>query len=621
MTGPERSSQALRPFGVTAVVFVVALAVAAPSVRNGFVFDDVGVIAENEIVHQLEFGRLVTAPYWPPDRGSAMWRPLALVAFAVQWAVGGGSAAVFHLTNVLLYAVVSGLVALLALRLFTARLALVAGTLFAVHPVHVEVTANVVGQVEILAAIGYLGAMLAAWYRTHASSPGSRRIQLAAVALCLAVGLASKEHCVTFPGALVVLWSLAWSRGSHTWRVLLRREWPVLAVSAILISGYLVARGPIAYGLSATGGAAAGLDLDSPVSRAIVMLPVSLKWLELLFIPLRLSADYSLRHLVPDAVFGPVHAVALLIWIVILLSLWRARRSLPALAFGAALFAVTISVASNIVVPIGVLLAERLLFLPSVGWALAVGALLVGVETQVQTGRARRIVWLAATLVAAMFAARSATRALVWHDKEVFFTQLLRDAPQSFRAHWVIGDMAFERGDSALGEREMRIALQLNPDHPYLLEELGLRYETTGRYEPAIPLLARAVAVDSNRLSSALPLARALARTGRAAEALAVLDAMSRLHGETRGITLVRGEALLLAGDAEAAFGILSDLLQHDPRVWTVRGMVAEAAARSGRCDVALAQVDTALQLAPSEVHEGLRAIRDWVANGNAPCK
>jgi tetratricopeptide (TPR) repeat protein len=621
VTGPERSSGALRPFRVTALVFVVALAVAAPSVGNGFVFDDVGVIAENEIVHQLDLARLVTAPYWPPDRGSAMWRPLALVAFAVQWGVGGGSPAVFHLTSVLLYAVVSGLVALLALRLFTPRLGLVAGTLFAVHPVHVEVTANVVGQVEILAALGYLGGMLAVWYRTHAASAGSRRIQLAAVTLCLAAGLASKEHCVTFPGVVVVLWWLVWSRGSHTWRALVRREWPVLAISAILVTGYLVARGPIAYGLAATGGAAVGLEVDSPLSRAVVMLPVSLKWLELLFIPIRLSADYSLRHLVPDPVFGPVHGTALIIWIVLLYSIWRAKRALPALAFGAALFVVTVSVVSNIVVPIGVLLAERLLFLPSVGWAFAAGALLVAVEGQIQAARARRMLWLAAMLVAALFAARSATRALVWHDKDVFFTQLLRDAPQSFRAHWVIGDMAFERGDSALGEREMRIALQLNPDHPYLLEELGLRYETTGRYEPAIPLLAHAVAVDSNRLSSALPLARALARTGRAAEALAVLDAMSRLHGETRGIALVRGEAVLLAGDAEAAFGILSDLLQQDPRVWTVRGMVAEAAARSGRCEVALAQVDTALQLAPGEVHEGLRVIRDWVANGNAPCK
>jgi tetratricopeptide (TPR) repeat protein len=436
----------------------------------------------------------------------------------------------------------------------------------------------------------------------------------------LAVGLASKEHAVTFPGAVLLLWGLAWSRGTAIGQ-LARREWPVIAVSGILIVGYLIVRAPIAYGVAATGGAAAGLDVGSPVSRAIVMLPVTLKWLELVFVPVRLSADYSLRHLVPDPVFGLRHAAALIIWILVFYGIWRARNAVPGLAFGAALFVVTISVASNIVIPIGVLLAERLLFLPSVGWALAVGALLVAADSKVSGVAARRALWTSVAIVAAGFGLRSATRALVWYDKEVFFEQLLRDAPQSFRAHWVAGDMAFERGDSALGEREIRTAVQLNPDHPHLLEEFGLRYETTGRYEPAIPLLARAVAVDSTRLSSALPLARALGRTGRPGEALAVLDAMARLHGETKGIALVRGEALLLSGDPEAALQVLTDLLRQDPGVWTVRGMVAEAAARAGYCSIALAQVDTALQQAPAEVHQGLLRIRDWVANGNAPCK
>jgi Flp pilus assembly protein TadD len=603
------------------VVFAVALLVAAPSVGNGFVFDDVGVIEENEIVHSLDLGRLVTSPYWPPDRGSAMWRPLGLVAFGVEWAVGGGSPAVFHLTNILLYAVASGLVALLAALLFTRRLGLIAGLLFAVHPVHVEVTANTVGQVEILAALGYLGGLLAAWQRLRAKGPGRRLMLLLVGALCLALGLASKEHCVTFPGAVLVLWWLAISRDNWTFWTLIRREWPVLAVSVILVIGYLIGRVPIAHGVADTGGAAYGLDVGSPLSRAAVMLPVSLRWLELLFVPLRLSADYSVRHLVPDRVFGPVHAAALIIWILVFYLVWRARKTVPALAFGTALFVVTISIVSNIVVPTGVLLAERLLFVPSAGWAFASGALLVAVERRLDTASARRTLWWAAIVVGILFAVRSADRARVWHDKDAFSAQLVRDAPQSFRAHWVIGDMAFERGDSVLGERELRTAVQLKPDHPHLLEEFGLLYASTGRYEPAIPLLARAVELDSNRLSSALPLARALARTHRTSESLGVLDAMSRLHGETRGIALVRGEALLLAGDAEGAYRVLSDLLEQDPRVWTVRGMLAEAAARSGRCGEAMAQVDTALQLAPEEVHEGLLTIRNWVANGNAPCK
>lgn len=597
----------------------VAVLVSLPSIQNGYVLDDVWVIQENEIVHDASLGKLVTSTYWPPERGEAMWRPVALVGFAVQWWLGGGHPLLFHIVNIVLYGLVAGLAAVVAGSLFNVRVGMIAGVVFAVHPVHVEVTANVVGQTELLAGLGYLLALWGAW--EHDTAPrANRRLLLLVVAVGVAVGIAAKEYLVTFPGAVLVLWWLRWRCHGEPVSATWRKGWQVLVVSTAIIAVYLVIRARIAYGVAGTGGAAMGLDEDSAISRLAVMLPVSLRWLELLFAPIKLSANYELRHVVPDPVFGLKHLVALIIWTALLVAVWSKRRELPEIFTGTALFLVMVSIVSNVVVPTGVILAERLLFLPSFGFCIAVSGMIVFAAKR-SGGRERRMLVGALTVVALVAGIRSMLRARVWKDNDVFFAQMLKDAPDSFRVHWAIGVRAFERGDSTLGEREMRLAVQLNPNQPYLLEDLGLMYYVTGRYEPAIPLLEQAVAVDSNRLSSALPLARSLARVGETSRALNVLNAMARLHGETRGIEVVRGEILIMVGRFEEALQVLEPLVAREPRVWTLRSMFAQAAANIGQCGVAIAQLDTALQLAPVTVQAQLGQLRDRLANGNAPCK
>jgi len=298
------------------------------------------------------------------------------------------------------------------------------------------------------------------------------------------------------------------------------------------------------------------------------------------------------------------------------------RKRIPALLVGLGLFAVTISVVSNVVVPLEVLMAERLLFLPSAGWALAVaGAVMFALESLEKAPKDRRLVMAAVVVVCALFAGRSVQRATVWNNNDVFFANLMEDAPDSFRSHWANGHFAFERGDSALGERELMTAVRLNPDHPQLLEDFGRLYASTGRYEPAAPLLSHAVSLDSTRLSSALPLALALARTGRNTDALLVLDRMSGIHGETRGISLVRGEVLMRSGDFEGAYGVLIGLVEREPEVWSVRMMAADAAFNAGLCEIALAQADTALELAPPAERDNVENFKLTVANGKTTCK
>jgi Flp pilus assembly protein TadD len=293
------------------------------------------------------------------------------------------------------------------------------------------------------------------------------------------------------------------------------------------------------------------------------------------------------------------HLIAIVLWSGLLVLVWLVRDRHRAVFVGVLLFVVMISVVSNIIVPLEILMAERLLFLPSLGWALAVAGILCAGYSAIAEPVRKRALTIVVGAIIVLFAGRSLTRATVWRSNDAFFARLMEDVPDSFKSHWAVGAFAFDRGDSVLGERELQMAVRLNPEHPQLLEDFGRLYAATGRYEPAIPLLSHAGALDSIRLSAALPLALALARLERSSDALAVLDTMSRLHGETPGLTLVRGEVLMRAGDFEAAVAVLIGLVDREPGAWSIRLMAAEAALQAGLCDVALAQADTVLILAP----------------------
>src|SRR5690606_29123300 len=190
------------------VACVLAVASGLTSLGNGFALDDVHIIQNNTAVHALDLGTLWGGPYWPKGEALSLYRPLTTTLFAVQWAAGDGNPFVFHATSVLLHAVATLLVFLLLARLLPRTTAgsygaLAGASVFAVHPVHVEAVANVVGQAELLAAIALLAAC-AVWIGRDPDAAVSPR-GIAAVAVLYIVGMLSKEHAIVLPALLVAV--------------------------------------------------------------------------------------------------------------------------------------------------------------------------------------------------------------------------------------------------------------------------------------------------------------------------------------------------------------------------------------------------------------------------------
>ena len=620
----KRSRMPHRPLRVADAALIagaVAVAVALPALANGFAFDDVWIVQRHPVVGAPgSLMRLITATYWPPTDGEgALWRPIALAALAAQWALGGGAPFVFHAVTVALAGVAAGLMAAFTGALFGPLTGLLAGLLFAVHPIHVEVTATVVGQAELLAAIAYLLALGVSWRVSRSTPDPKRGWWIAAAAAAVLLGAGCKEHVITLPAALPVIW---WWRARQDGRrvgAVAREQLPVFLATLGASLAFVLLRWIVLRDFTNTGGVATGLDPSSAVRRAVVMLPLSLRWLELLFVPIRLSAVYSPQHVIANPAFGVVHAAALLVWTGGAALVWHVRHRLPAVAVGAWLFTVTIALVSNVLVPLEVLLAERLLFLPSVGWAMAVAGGLTALLTETRHGRAARI---AVAVVLLAFAGRSVVRAPVWKSNAVLFAQMLRDAPDSFQTHWALGAEALAVGDSGTTEREWREAIRLNPDHPQPLEDLGRLYARSGRWAPAVPLLDRAVQLDSARLGTALLLASAMSHTGRHAEALRVLDVMERRHVRGPATAAMRADVLRRAGDLAGALVAARDGLVRDSTNWRLWALATELAVMAADCEAAAnLGAGTRRHAAAAGAAATAEEVLDGMANRNASCK
>jgi hypothetical protein len=468
-------------------------------IHNGFTYDDVEVIRNNGEVHTLHrWWTLFAHSYWPRAYGGDGYRPLTMLAFATQWVIGGGAAWVFHATNIALYgAVTIAVFWLVSLVLPTAAAWLVAA-LFAVHPVHVEAVASTVGQSEIWVALLLVPAM-AIYLRRRLTGATLSRGETATICLLYAAGLFVKEHAIVLP-ALIVAGELLLAKDTRPVARRLAFVRPLLLSLALLAALYLAARSAV------KGGDINGfqpyvvfqtLDL-SYMNRVLTMIGVVPQWVRLVLWPARLSTEYAPPDV--DIAQGPsllqLPGLLLLVGILGLAFVLSKRGRLGAVAsFGIAWFCITLLPSSNFVIPAGIIIAERTLFLPSLGALLAIGAAVVWIAERVAETRSfalRRNVSIAAVagvmLILIAGAARSALRTPVWHDNDRLFTQGVIDAPHSYRAYYMLGARKFESGDKRTGERGYRHALALFPYDPFMAYNFAMQYQLRGMYAAAIPL-------------------------------------------------------------------------------------------------------------------------------------
>ena len=520
---------ALAPTLVAALVF-------AGTLGNGLVYDDPMALARATESPAALALRRFGLTYLTIHAEQLVWR---------DWAPG------FHLGNVALHAVASGLVGVLALRLGTRPwVACAVGLLFAVHPAHTEAIASIENRKEILAMIFvaasvllYLTprtwttvAALAAWaLAMHAK-------EVAAVGLVLALPLAD---------VLV--------RGVSLRRALCRTV-PVAAVAVlatVLYGGNVLAQLAPAAVAKATAGAATTAGDALLVSAASVPSLV-----RLLFFPRTLSADYPPPR--PDGLLDAGVLAGIAIVAAALGAIVLAARRAPLVAFAIA-WIVAMYLPLATVIPLGPhFIAERYLYVPSFGACLLVA---LGLDAIRRRAPAMALAGLALLLVAG--ALRSMARVQDWHDALALWESAAHAVPEgSGRIHAELGLALSHAGRSAEAIDHFRLSIARGPEKADTQSNLGFELMKVGNVEESIPHFARAIAIWPENPVLHYNLGSALLRSGRLHEALAEL----RIAGSDeawRNADPAVGAALAARGLSERDFRsmIAQWLAENGPKV------------------------------------------------------
>ena len=596
--------------GVLACVLaLLAFAAFAVSIGNEHVYDDLGVIRDNPRLDDTWNLRLFfTAPNLSEaDGNNGLYRPLFVWSLALLRAAFGAGPLGVHLANVMLNALLAAAVYALVRRLVDSRpIAFVAAALYGLHPVHTEVVANGVGLAELGAAFfGIVAAILHFAYVNPVSSepervltraerrrgevaaaptrPPPRALHFAAVGLYF-VALCFKESIAVLPALMFVLDLALVARGA--WRVLMMRI-GLYAAYALPLVAFLALRH------AAVGGFEVALQetmaSSSVFERWLLASEVLARYVGQLFLPLQLCAEYSdYRDIAPRSLGDTAVLASFGLWGALALATWFLRRGQAALSLaGIAWFFLAILPVSNLLFPIGTARADRLLFLPSLGFALAL-APLFGVL--LERARVIGMVLLAATL--GFYGVRSTLRCMDWRSQEALWRVTLDQNPGAAVGWTLLGDVEASSGRPAEAERCYRRAIEVRDGAGFfypeahnklaaLLVKRDERTEAESHYQlvvarrpqqyvalcnlgelllrdperrsEAIDLLRRASAVKPTELAPRVNLSQALKLAGRFPDGLAALDAALPLHASNPLVWELKAELEQLSGNAAAA--------------------------------------------------------------------
>lgn len=555
-------------FRLAVLIALVAIVPHLNSLRGDFTFDDVGVICDNPMItgaRATVWGQFTTV-FYP----GALYRPLTMLSYLANARLGGGAAG-YHLVNVCLHAMVT-ILAFVVLRalLGSTQSAALSAALFAVHPIHTEAVTSIVGRAELLAAFMVLLSLFALIRAAH---HGGGHGWLLVSYGALAAGLLSKESAFTaIPLCLI---GYLWSKRSAN-----ARETACLIIPYVVLgAGYLGLRALVVGSLMLPSRP----DLiDNPLAhvpalpRLETALVVLWQYLAQLVFPLRLSADYSFNEIpVVASPLDPRFLGAAAVVAGLAIGVAVSARRAPVLSLAAALTVVPLMLTANVLFPIGTIKAERLMYLPSLGWCVACGWLATHPRFR------RRRAWLVGvSLVVVAYAGRTWVRNRDWRDNFTLFAATVHTSPDSAKVRHNLAVAYEQRGDIDAAMLHFREALAIFPAYDAAAFGIGKIYEKKGLDDAALDWYAKATQLNWQMAKAHLNIG--LIRYRRGQLELAATDLQTGLEAEPNNPRLLIGLSMvrLAQGDrtqARAMVDRAASFVDGNPEVAKLLGEAHEA--------------------------------------------
>ncbi|MFH1277924.1 MAG: tetratricopeptide repeat protein [Candidatus Eisenbacteria bacterium] len=581
-------------------VLVTALALLpyAGTLGNDFVWADQTVIVDGEAILKSpgDLARVFVKPLWsftgaPAPGGGGYYRPVTAISYTIDHALWGLNPAGYHATNILLHGAVTLFLFLFFAGLFPkSRVPLLAGILFAVHPIHTEAVAWISGRTGLLAALGVVLSLFL--YRR----PGNRPLFLAGSLAAFALGLGAKESAAVLP--LLVLLTAWWSRKPGRRLFAWNREGLYFA---LLVLYLVVRRG--ALGAFGTG--------NPETIEPLVLVPTMLRalggYLRLLFIPWPLHTNDGIR--LSTFVLEPKVLLSLLFLGAFVYAVLRYGRDRRETRFGLLWMGVALLPFLN-VLPLLHFRAERLIYLPSAGFVLVAAALLDRWGDRI-LGKGKRLGLtpgeLATATLALLLAFGTAARCRTWKNDYTLFMDTLAKNTYAPEACYMLGAEAYRNGAYPEAARLFRASLSLEPGWaaylpvPWALANLGFAEYKGGDPESAEEAFREALRFYPGMEKASFGLALAASASGRHEESIESYQAIlakNPNHEDARYNLALEYEKSGALADAEREY---IRVVRQNPRRKDAFMNLGSLVAQSGRYAEAMEAYRGALRVAPAD--------------------
>jgi len=533
-------------------IFLACLVAYANIYGNRFLWDDLDLIVKNyEIRSLFPLSKFIFSTSTIPQR------PVMNLSFALDFGLWGLNPAGYHLTQILLHTLNSVAVMLLLLRLLGSRqAAFFAGLLFALHPVHSEAVTAFLGRSELLMA--FFGLLAVGAFIYNLKNVGLKAwLAYSASLTAFGASCLSKETGIVTPLLCLLIFLLSPSfRGRHwLWRSIFLRLCPFVALAFL----YLLYRSSVIRSIPRSwwGG--------SPVHNFMMMFTIVWEYTRLLFFPHHLSPWYITSVPTNFWDWNIILGIIILIAGVFLIVFLRQKAWILSMSIGWILLAL-LPVSNLIPIP-GSMMAERWLYLPSVGFCWMAGYLLASLLERLKGWKlVRTVVLIGLCSLGVVSLIRVWTWNAVWHDGERLFKVMFSRNDENTLAHDNLGDIYLEQRRFHEGIREYAATLFYQPLAPRAYEGLGSVFWAQELRNDALTEFHRAVALDPDFTQAHYSLGLALAETGDTAEAVQEIQGVLKKEPLNPVPNEALGSLLLASGRPQDALSYFSLALTSKPK-------------------------------------------------------
>jgi len=574
------------------IIVILGVLVYSNTFKVPFVFDDESSIVENSVIKDFRY--FVN----PSLAGKAdminfyKGRFIGYLTFALNYKVDALNVTGYHVFNLLIHLLNALLVYWLVVLTFRTPyfsdylqrdifgssdkirwIALFTALLFVAHPVQTQVVTYIVQRLTSLATLFYLLAIL---MYIKARNSGSRQAQYSFYAVAIIstiLAMRTKEIAFTLP-VMIILYEFMFFKGETKRRLLYLIPF-LLTMPIIPLTWMGLKSFPADFSGVDELTRIAGVESVSRWDYLITQFRVIVTYIRLLFFPINQNLDYDYpiyrSFFNPEVLLSFLFLIALFgMGIYLLYKSYRAEQGkrfwLRLVSLGIFWFFVTLSVESSII-PISDLIFEHRLYLPSVGFfvALLSGIILIKENwaSRVRIVEEALIPVMISVVIALSLAAYA--RNTVWQDEVALWEDVLKKSPYKARPNYILGVFYMKQGRLDDAIKAYQTAIKLKPDYVEAYNNMGWAYINRGRLDDAIKAYQTAIKLKPDYADAYFNLGVLYQNQGRLENAIEVYQITIKLKPDYTEAYFNLGGLYQNLGRLEEAYGEFQAVLKIDP--------------------------------------------------------